>query len=408
MWAACGLPSRDAVALDHGAVHLDAEAASDGNRDDALDLLDRFDREMIPERVFFLLEFQHRRHRKQARRLVWERGKKLDGGGEADRRAPGMRHAFHAVGRGQHRDVLAFGDTAGRANIRLHDVHRLAHDRVAKAPAGEFVLAAGHRHIERAGHFDVTVDILRRDRLLEPFDVEFLQLAAEPDRGRYAEAMIGVDHQLDVGANGISHRLDALKIAIDRAEPDLHLDRLEALGDISGGFLDRFVDQPLHVGEIKSGGIAIHLAAERAANQLVDRLVARLADDVPERDVDAADCGDRHTLRPVILDSVIEVLPDHLDIEGIAADHARRQLAVDEGFGDRGGAVAFAPADNPVICLDFDETSAAGFVQPAARGGEGTRDRSRDDMTGNLLDEQARGPFVFRLFLNRGSSGFAA
>src|ERR1043165_6844407 len=119
MPAACAPPSRAAVAVDHGAVDLDAEAGSGWNRDDALDLLDWFDREMIAERVFFLLEFQHWRPRKETRRLVRERGEEVDGCGEPNRGAPGMWHALHAMGRGQHRDVLAFRDTAGRTNVGL-------------------------------------------------------------------------------------------------------------------------------------------------------------------------------------------------------------------------------------------------------------------------------------------------
>src|SRR6476659_10007930 len=193
---------------------------------------------MVAERIFLLLEFQHRRHRKQARRLVRYRRQEMDGGGETDRGAPGMRHAFHAMRRGERCDLLAFGDAARSANVRLYDIHRLAHDGVAKTPAGEFVLAAGYRHVERPRHLDITVDIFRRDRLLEPLDIEFFQLAAEPDRGGHCQAMIGVDHQLDVGTDGLAHRLDALEIALDRAEADLHLDRLKTLPDIARCFLD--------------------------------------------------------------------------------------------------------------------------------------------------------------------------
>src|SRR6476659_3765294 len=141
--------SGDAIAVDHAAIDFDAEAGAGRNCNDALDLVDRLDGQMVAERIFLLLEFQHRRHRKQARRLVRYRRQEMDGGGETDRGAPGMRHAFHAMRRGERCDLLAFGDAACSANVRLHDVHRLAHDGVAKAPAGEFVLAAGHRHVER-------------------------------------------------------------------------------------------------------------------------------------------------------------------------------------------------------------------------------------------------------------------
>src|SRR3954467_15456209 len=57
--------SCDAIAVDHGAIDLDPETGAGGDCDHALDLMDRLFREMVAEGVFFLLEFQHRRHRKQ-------------------------------------------------------------------------------------------------------------------------------------------------------------------------------------------------------------------------------------------------------------------------------------------------------------------------------------------------------
>src|SRR3990170_4453252 len=52
--------SRHSVAVDHAAIDLDAEAGAGRHRDHALDLTNRCDGEVIAERVFLLLEFQHR------------------------------------------------------------------------------------------------------------------------------------------------------------------------------------------------------------------------------------------------------------------------------------------------------------------------------------------------------------
>ena len=96
-----------------------------------------------------------------------------------------------------------------------------------------------------------------------------------------------------------------------------------------------------------------------AADQLVDRPAAGLADDVPERDVDAAQRRRRHALAAVVLDAVVEVFPDHLDVERVAADDARAELRLDVGLGDRRRAVALAPADDAVGGLDLDDAGAA-------------------------------------------------
>src|ERR1700688_2433522 len=74
--------SCDAIAIDDGAIDVDAEAGAAGDRNDAVGLDDRLDRQMISERIFLLLEFEHRRHREQAWRLIWDRSQEVDRGCE--------------------------------------------------------------------------------------------------------------------------------------------------------------------------------------------------------------------------------------------------------------------------------------------------------------------------------------
>ena len=179
------------------------------------------------------------------------------------------------------------------------------------------VLAAGHRHVERARDLDVAVDVLGRDRLLEPLDVELLELAADADRLRHRQAVVGVDHQPDVGADRLAHRGDAADVEL-RIEPRpiFILIAVKPSVDVALRLLDGLLDQPVHVDEVEAGRVARDLGAEGAADQLVDRLVAGLADDVPQRDVDAADAPTiAMPLRAVVLDAVVEVFPDHLDVE---------------------------------------------------------------------------------------------
>ena len=94
-------------------------------------------------------------------------------------RAPGVGHALHAVGLSQGRDLLAFGDAAGRADVRLNDIHGPALKDLAKAELGELVLPPGHRHVEAARDLGVAPEILGGDRLLEPVHPQLLQLPAD-------------------------------------------------------------------------------------------------------------------------------------------------------------------------------------------------------------------------------------
>src|SRR5690606_14447575 len=129
----------------------------------------------------------------------------------------------------------------------------------------------------------------------------------------------------------------------------------EAVFDIALRLLHCLFDQPVHVDEVQAGRIGLHRIPVGAADQLVHRLAAGLADDVPQGDVDAADGGDRHAAGAVVLDAVVQVLPYHFDIEGVAADDPGTELRIDEGLGDMGGPVAFAPAHDAVLRLDLDD-----------------------------------------------------
>jgi hypothetical protein len=326
---------------------------------------------MVAQGIGRLLEFQHGRGGPQAGRRVRQRGQELDGRREADGAAPGMRHAFDAVRRGERRDLAALADAAGGADIGLDDVHRLLRDDVAEAPAGEVVLTARHRHVEGARDLHVALVVLGADRLLEPQQVQLLHGAAEADGLGDGEAVVRVHGELDVGPDCLPHGGDARQVQLRVAQADLHLDRAEAHGCVFLGFLHRFLDQAVHVDEVEAGGICLNLGAVGAADQLVDGLVHRAAHDVPQRDVDARKGRDAEALRAIVLDAVIKVLPHHLDVEGVAADDAGAVLRLDQRLVHGGGPVALAPASDPLVGRDLDDARGARGVDPAARRDEG-------------------------------------
>ena len=61
---------RDAIGVEDSTVDLNAQARPVGYIDKGVVVLDRYWSELVADRVFFLLEFQHQRYRLQARRLV--------------------------------------------------------------------------------------------------------------------------------------------------------------------------------------------------------------------------------------------------------------------------------------------------------------------------------------------------
>ena len=78
--------------------------------------------------------------------------------------------------------------------------------------------------------------ILRDHRLLEPAYVQRLEAPAEPDGVRRVVAVTGVDHQLDVGPDRLTHGPRVPQTLVE-PEADLELDRHEAVGRVALGFL---------------------------------------------------------------------------------------------------------------------------------------------------------------------------
>src|SRR5215467_129422 len=98
--------------------------------------------------------------------------------GHTDRRpASGVRCIWDVERLGHCSYPHALGETAGARDVRLDDVHRLAVEDLAESEAGELRFAASNRHVERASHLCIPIEIVRCERLFEPGEVEFLQSA---------------------------------------------------------------------------------------------------------------------------------------------------------------------------------------------------------------------------------------
>ena len=87
-----------------------------------------------------------------------------------------------------------------------------------------------------------------------------------------------------------------------------------------------------------------------------------LTGDVPKRDVDARERLHRHALLPVVAHHVVDVVPDHVAVQRVAAQHhGLDDLLHNRLVGPRDGAGAetFAPAGDALIRLHLDQMGGA-------------------------------------------------
>ena len=229
----------------------------------------------------------------------------------------------------------------------------------AKSVGREHVLADRHRHAAGA-HLRGGAEILRRPhRLLEPLELELAQrrrlhqgLLQDPGR-------VDVDHQAaagllpqqlrrhgDLGAPGLVH----LEVFISAAQ--------RLLGDARH-----------HVGiaVLEQARIGRKLVALRTAEQLVDRQVRRLAEDVPQRHVEP---GQRVHHRPGAADPVgVAHQPVHQrrDVGRIGADAGGRDQRLDQRFDGAPDPMRerLAPAGEAGVGLDLDQQGVEGGARLA-------------------------------------------
>ena len=171
----------------------------------------------------------------------------------------------------------------------------------------------------------VALQVVGMQRLLQPGQIERLELPGPADRGRRVPAQAGIHHQFDVrrpALPGRAHLGDVALLALAH-RPPAELDGPEALAD-------QFAADALRLGRRvaeQDGGVGAELLAEAAAQQLVDRPFRRLADDVPQGDLDAAHRLDDRSLPAEEDRAFVHAVDEAIDLEGILADDALGQAA---------------------------------------------------------------------------------
>ena len=117
-------------------------------------------------------------------------------------------------------------------------------------------------------------DVIGGQRLLQPVDVVGGQLAAEPQRVRLVQALVGVDHDPHPGTDRLADRGDPVELFLKGARPTKQLDRGKALPDVGAGGLDQLLEA--HRGHAVQAAVGRDLVAV-GAQQPVQGQPARRA-----------------------------------------------------------------------------------------------------------------------------------
>ena len=227
-------------------------------------------------------------------------------------------------------DAAQLGDAAGADDVGHDVLGELLLEDGAELPAGVEALADADRDIGAGAELGESVGVLGWDGLFEPADAVGGDGVGEADRGGDVEAAVGVDEDLDAGADGLADGADDLDgvgfvggVVAGAVLVEVGLVLAEGV-ELDGGVT--FVDGLLGcaaevVWSLAAGepavGVEEELLAVLAAEELVDGEAEALAAQVPQRDVDAADQGRDEAKRAEGAEGGVELVPEVLDAAGV-------------------------------------------------------------------------------------------
>ena len=187
-----------------------------------------------------------------------------------------------------------------------------------------------------------------------------------------AAAVVGpadIDHDRGVRADRVADALDVGAV------------RLLGLAEVLPAELEGGEARLLEAGRLlagldavrpeEGGGVGADLGVGRAAQEVAERAAERLALDVPEGDVDAADGVDHRAAAAIVDRGLVHLVPEALDVERVLADQDLAQAdhdrvgagRLDDRLDDGRGGVGLADAGDALVGVDEDDGGVLGPVR---------------------------------------------
>ena len=184
------------------------------------------------------------------------------------------------------------------------------------------LLAGGDADVDRVGELGVGLVLVGLERLLEPEDAELLELARDADRrlrvGDVAEAGVDQDRRRRRRRPPSPRRRGATSCV--GSLPSGPQPSLTAVKPCSRSAATRLGDLRRSCRASASRRTRAPCRAAASPSSSQTGLPARLALDVPERDVDAADRVERDPAAAEVDQAAVHLVPEPLDVERVLAD----------------------------------------------------------------------------------------
>src|ERR1019366_10185177 len=234
---------------------------------------------------------------------------------------------FHAVEPCRGRHPLPVGVPTAPGRIEVADVHGAGLKEVAAAAGRVFALSGADGDAAASPYLAHVATIVGPDAwLLEPANVEVRHAATEVERLLDRVSLVGIDgqHEIisgrlagDANTLGVGARLEAADLELGTAEaerpPLFHLiaDAREVAAVIAADYVD---------------GHTVAIPSPQAPEGLFERL----ADGVPDREVDAGKGNEADAPVPELIEGGrVAELPAALVGKGVLADQPRRDFVAD-------------------------------------------------------------------------------
>ncbi len=296
-----------------------------------------------------------------------------------------VRAHHHAVAGRRGRDALPFGDAAADRRVRLQDAGRALVQQFLVIPAAVADFGRGDRQMRQPRQLGMAVDVVRAERFLDEVRFVLLETADVLHGLRHVlPGVIAVHHQLDIRPHGFARGLQARFFLPGREAARLHLDGAKTLGHIAGHLLAQVL-RGLAIQVVTAAGIRRHRFQFHRAQEFVQRQARGLGIQVPQRDVQRAQCAHHRALPALQQRFLIHRLPQAFDRMRILAQQHRSQQALDGGLENgAAGAAHVAKADA------FDAIGRAHLDQAVVAGGHGAVGER-----GDFIQRHRRGAYVY-------------